>query len=78
MTTTNDDPYRLTAAVKRAISATLDRMRAERAVHEAYDEFSIRATIEKMAMAEVPVEEKYLYHSALSVAHQREAAEGRL
>lgn len=58
----------MTAAVKRAILATLDRIRAERGLDRAREEYETRLRIERVARAAVPESESFAYDTGLSIA----------
>jgi hypothetical protein len=62
----------LPADVKRAVSATLDRMRAERDVQTATEELTRTVDFERLCRQALEGDEEYAYSVALTNALQRQ------
>ena len=71
------DTENLTANAKRAVQATLDRVRAERNQAEAYAEYERCLAFEKFARSALTGDEEHAYGVAASHAVAQEGLEGR-
>jgi hypothetical protein len=63
------------ANVKRAVAATLDRMRAERRVDYAAEDLTARVNIELTARALLEGDEVFAYQTAVTSAFEQEQQE---
>lgn len=52
----------MSAAVSRAVAASIDRMVAEKRRDDAVEDYRVRELLEQVAVAAVPEESKHEYH----------------